>query len=99
MGYFLSEQYGIPHGNACAVYLPEFIDHNIKNASADAKDFFAQIGTDREGLIDTIKLNLPKIDVTLREEKLQELLTRFSEKCYGNVDVNMAEDILRKLFM
>lgn len=104
MGYFLSEQYGIPHGNACAVYLPEFIDHNIKNASADAKDFFAQIGTDREGLIDTIKLNLPKIDVTLSEEKLQELLPRFSDnkslkKCYGNVDVNVAEDILRKLFM
>ncbi len=104
MGYFLSEQYGVPHGNACAVYLPAFIDHNIRNATDEAKAFFSQTGMNRDRLISIISSNLPKLDVKLSEDKLQELLPRFEDnknlkKCYGVVDVKVAEEILRDLFM
>lgn len=104
MGYFLSEQYGIPHGNACAVYLPAFIDHNVQCATDEAKQFFLDIGTDRDALNAIIHSNLPDLGVKLSEEKLQELLPRFIDnknlqKCYGDVNVNVAEGILRKLFM
>ena len=104
LGYFLSEQYNIPHGNACAVYLPSFIQHNIQVATEDAREFFSQIGTNSDELISIVNSNLPKIDVKLSEDKLRELLPRFIDhknllKCYGTVDVKMAEKILRKLFM
>ena len=104
LGYFLSEQFDIPHGNACAVFLPSFIHHNIQVATEDAREFFSQIGIDMDGLISIVNSNLPKIDVKLSEDKLRELLPRFIDnknllKCYGNVDVKMAEEILRKLFM
>lgn len=104
MGYFLSEQFGIPHGNACAVYLQHFLSHNAKADPDKVDQFVACSGVEIEDLLDMVERNLPKIDVKLTEEKLNELLPRFVDnknlkKCYGNVDVKMAEEILRDLFM
>ena len=103
LGYFLSEQYGIPHGNACAVYLEEFIRHNSNAAQEESKCLFAELGTDAESLSALIRKNLPDIGVSLTEEKIASLLPRYEDnkslkKCYGNVDKDFAADILRRLF-
>ncbi len=104
MGYFLSEQYGVPHGNACAVYLHHFLSHNAKAEPDKVEQFVCRSGVEIEDLLDLVEKNLPKLDVKLTEEKLIELLPRFVDnknlkKCYGTVDVKMAEEILRELFM
>ncbi len=104
MGYFLSEQYGIPHGNACAVYLPDFINHNVKEAPICAKEFFDALGIDKKELISLVESNLNMPKVTLDEQKLKELLPRFEDnknlkKCYGDFNVTKAEAVLRKLFI
>ena len=103
LGYFLSEQYGIPHGNACAVYLEEFIRHNVETAPKETELLFAELGTDAESLSALIRKNLPDIKISLTEEKIASLLPRYEDnkslkKCYGKVDKDFAADILRCLF-
>ena len=104
LGYFLSEQYNICHGNACAVYLEEFINYNLSVAPAEAHEFFKSLNTSKEELLKLIKQNLPNINVTLTNEKIDELAPRFENnnslnKCYGTADCNFAVSVLKKLFM
>lgn len=104
LGYFLSEQYDIPHGNACAIYLEEFINHNTSVAAEEANALFTAIGLSREALIILVKDNLPKMDISLTDQKLDELSPRFEnnkslKKCYGTVDRAFAITLLKRMFM
>ncbi len=104
LGYFLSEQHGIPHGNACAVYLEEFIRYNAEAAPDESAALFAALGITSGELITLIKQNLPAPRVELTEEKITELGPRFENnkslnKCYGTADRAFAEELLRRLFM
>ena len=103
LGYFLSEQYRIPHGNACAVYLEEFIRYNAGVAPAESTTLFTALGRTPNELIALIKKNLPELQVSITEEKLAELAPRFEnnkslKKCYGTADRAFAEALLRRLF-
>lgn len=104
LGYFLSEQYNICHGNACAVYLEEFINYNAEVAQAETDELFKCINTDKNSLINLVKENLPNLGVVLTEEKIAELSPRYENnkslnKCYGTADRPFAENLLRKLFI
>ena len=104
LGYFLSEQYGIAHGNACAVYLEEFMSYNENIAPDEVAKFFDALRTNKESLIALIKKNLPDLGVKLSEEKVAELSPRYNNnksllKCYGNADEEFAVGVLKKLFM
>ena len=95
LGYFLSEQYGICHGNACAVYLPEFINYNEATVPEEMDKFLKALNTDKETLVKLINDNLPKLDVTLSDSKIEELAPRYEnnasiKKCYGNADKELA---------
>lgn len=104
MGYFLSEQYGIAHGNACAIYLEDFINYNTEVAPDEAKAFFNKLKTGKETLLSLIKANLPEINLTLSREKINELLPRYENnknfnKCYGSIGKDFAEKVLTRLFL
>ena len=104
LGYFLSEQYGVPHGNACAVYLEEFLRHNLAVAPHEAASLFSAVGTDADGMIALIAKNLPPLGVTPDEATVTALLPRFRDhkslkKCLGTVDGRFAEALLRRLFL
>ena len=103
LGYFLSEQYDIPHGNACAVYLEDFITYNASVAPEETAALLAAVGTSQEALIELIRKNLPKINVTLSADKIAALAPRFENnkslnKCLGKADRALAETLLTKLF-
>ena len=104
LGYFLSEQFAVPHGNACAIYLEDFIEHNACVAPDEASKFFASLGTNKETLVNLIKANLPENTLTLSREKIDELLPRYENnknfnKCYGSIGKEFAEKVLTKLFL
>lgn len=104
LGYFLSEQYDIPHGNACAIYLEKFINYNSVTVPYESEVLFSAIGADREVLISLIKSNLPNLNITLDEAKIAELSPRYENnkslnKCHGTVDRAFAEELLRTLFV
>ena len=104
LGYFLSETRGIPHGNACALYLSDFIRHNAAVAPEESARLFAEAGTELDALLTLVRRNLPPIEVTLTEEELASLLPRYKknkslEKCLGEVDCSFASALLRKMFV
>ena len=104
LGYFLSEQYGIPHGNACAVYLEAFIEHNAAVAPEETAALLRALGTDRATLLALVRANLPELGVLLTEEKLAALAPRYEDhkslkKCLGTVDRAFAVALLRRLFI
>lgn len=103
MGYFLSEQFNVPHGNACAVYLEEFINHNENVALSEVNEFFKELNIEKDEFINLIKSNLFGVDLKLTDEKIEELLPRFDnnknfKKCYGDIGKDFAEDVLNRLF-
>lgn len=107
MGYFLSEDHNIPHGNACAVYLDAFISHNQKADPEKTERFFSETSMTKQKLLSLVTENLPEKDKTLgiklSEKDISSLLPRFSDnknfkKCYGKADAALAEKILKELF-
>ena len=103
LGYFLSEQYGIPHGNACAVYLEDFIACNVATAPEEAKTLLDPLGISADGLIALVRKNLPAISITLSRDEIAALAPRYENnkslnKCLGNVGREFAVSLLEKLF-
>ncbi len=99
LGYFLTEKYSVPHGTACAVYLPEFIRYNEKNAECIYRELFEDI--DDEELIGLIKAIAPKADVKVNEDVFKEVYPRWINnsclsKMYGDITADSLDKIVRK---
>lgn len=104
MGYFLSEQYGVPHGAACGVYLPAFLAHNALCEPELYTEFTEKLEIGNSSIGNLVKKNMPALSVSLTREQVQELLPRFDnnkslQKCFGNVDRRYAEELLTRLFV
>lgn len=50
LSYIINEQYGVPHGTACVVYLPHFIRRNQKLVPEKSAAFFKAVGTSPDEL-------------------------------------------------
>lgn len=103
LGYFLTENYGVPHGTACAVFLNEFIDHNAQVIPDITADFFKRIGSDAEEFKDIVGKITPEINVKLSDGDIQTLSPRWENnaglaKNYGNVDTSFVNNLLRRIF-
>lgn len=104
MGYFLSEQYAVPHGFACAVYLEEFLRRSAEQAPADAAAFFAALGVDRAALCETVRRTFPEklFAIRLSDKEIEALLPRFEHNKSIEKSLFVPEDggaaILRGLF-
>jgi alcohol dehydrogenase class IV len=77
MGYFLTEQYGVPHGTACAVFLPAFLRHIASAAPQDADAFAAQTGCGMQGWTELLERTTPPCAVTLTDAQIASLRPRF----------------------
>ncbi len=104
LGYFLSEDHGIPHGTACGIYLPEFIRYNEIHAPELSYALYKMTCLDSaDALCDMIEALLPKTDITVTEAQKDALMPRWvGHKClskmYGNADEKLLDGIIRKLF-
>ena len=108
MGYYLTESHRLAHGNACGVYLPDFIRHSAKCEPRLADEFFKKVGVTKEELIDLVLKNLPgndgKCGVTMTDAEIESILPRYDgnasfSKTLGNADVALAKEILEGLFV
>lgn len=77
MGYFLTETYHVPHGTACAVFLPAFLRHAEAAAPQDAAAFAVQTGRGIQEWIDLLRRATPCCDVTLTGAQIESLRPRF----------------------
>ncbi|MCL2509308.1 MAG: iron-containing alcohol dehydrogenase [Oscillospiraceae bacterium] len=103
LGYFLSERHGVPHGTACAVYLPAFIRHNEQCEPALTEVFFSETGMARQDFLQTLAVITPACDVKLTVAERESLRPRWMNngslmKTWGDVTPDVADAILAELF-
>lgn len=79
VGYFLSELHGVPHGTACAVFLPHFIRHSSACAPELTKTFRAKLGVTEDELISLIEAVTPDCPVTVEKEEQNRLAPRWAD--------------------
>ena len=78
MGYLLSEDHGIPHGEACNLFLPQFIELAVKEKAQLSSRLLARLGLRKQELCSfiagfTAGLTLPRFT----DEQLAALLPRW----------------------
>ena len=104
MGYLLTEEYGFPHGVACATFLPAFFAYNEEVKPELTKEFLEQIHTTKEEFLTTIQKVLPSFTAKMSEEDIKKQHRRWIgnaslEKGWGNFSPELADQILRALFL
>ena len=102
MGYALTEDYNIPHGLACAVFLPAYLGEAEKANSELCKTLFDAINTTKEGFNNIVR-HFCKFDITIPQSKIDEYESRWENlKNFKNspTDFNNrnAAELVRELF-
>ena len=78
LGYILTENYGIPHGRACAAFFDRLMEKSEKYAPERAQSLVALLGDSSENIIHTLKTLADCSDIVINEERAAELIKRWS---------------------
>ncbi|MDO4519330.1 MAG: iron-containing alcohol dehydrogenase [Eubacteriales bacterium] len=103
MGYLLTEEFQIPHGTACAVFLPEFYEYNKKTVPELTAQFLREIGCTEIELLSLLKGITPSCEIEISEEMIVQAHSRWIgngsiAKCQGNLEADEVDAILRRRF-
>lgn len=101
MGYVLTEEHGIPHGQACAVFLDALLDCARIHTPERAESLFSLCGG--EDVLQRVLNTLVDAPVTMTEEQLTACGERFADlphyaRVPGGFDGARAQALCRKLF-
>ena len=77
VGYYLTENYGVPHGFASARFLPALLALVQEKEPAYAEGFFRELGIAREDLLRLIRLCLPEDGIAMTEDEIASALPRW----------------------
>ena len=77
LGYYLTERYGIPHGFACAEFLPDLFALTKQRDPARWAEFEAQTGTSLPALTELIRTLCPKPKLRMDDEEIGAILPRW----------------------
>lgn len=103
-GYVLTEDFGIPHGRACAVFLPSLVARAMERAKGRAEEFLQMIGCDFAEFQSVISALSGCGNVAMTAEQISGYAARFHGlKHYKNVPGGYtpeeAEELFRSLFL
>lgn len=103
MGYMLTEDHGVPHGVACALFLPQFYYHNKRVNPELIEQFLKEIGCGESEFLYMLSAVMPEYDIYMTEAEIASSHSRWVgnasiAKAWGEITPEMAEDILRRLF-
>ena len=77
VGYYFSENHGLPHGEACALFLPELLRHAAVCAPEYSAAYYSKLGITMEALIALTEALLPTPKIKLTEALVDSLLPRW----------------------
>ena len=102
MGYLMTEQHGIPHGFACAVFLPAFLSINRDAVPEIYESFFEEVGITPEEFVSIIRTLVSGIRPQVSEEEIRREHSRWInnssiQKGWGTITPEMCDGILRGL--
>ncbi len=103
LGYFLTEEHDIPHGIACAVYLPYYIARGVHYMPERATKLATEIGMSMEDLSALISSTTDFEDMSVSEQKIESIANWYIgsgnyKNSPGDFDAKEAAVILRELF-
>ena len=104
MGYLLTEQYQVPHGSACAIFMPAFLDFNKEEMPELTAGFYERIGCPEEEFKKIVAEILPEFPVEMTEEDVVREHGRWigngsMAKGWGSFNEDVADRVLRELFV
>lgn len=92
MGYALTEDYGVPHGMACAVFIPAFLKEAKKGDKEGFDEIIKACGISENELFKLLE-SLCKVDITIPIEKIEEYRVRWlSLKNFKNSPTDFCAD-------
>lgn len=102
MGYALTEDYGVPHGIACAIFLPQYLSECEKANSTLFKQLLDAMNSDKN-TVEKLILKLCDLHFSIPEERINEYVGRWetlknfknSPTDFNNID---AGNLVKKLF-
>lgn len=102
MGYYLTENYGIPHGFACAVFEPALLRHAMTCAPEYTEELFRRTGTDLESLTGLIRTLTPRPEIRMTDGELEAILPRWDNnasilKTVGELKRDQLREIWKEL--
>ena len=77
VGYYLTENHGVPHGFASACFLPALLDLVREKDPKYSDRFFRELGIARGELLQLISLCLPESGVVMTAEEIDAALPRW----------------------
>ena len=77
MGYFLSEEYAVPHGTACAVFLPDFLRRAVRLCPHKAPALLSAAAMEAEDLALFIRRINAFTPPHISPDKLEQLILRW----------------------
>ena len=77
LGYYMTENHGLPHGFACALFLPALLNHAFCCVPEDAGELCRLLQTVKEELIALLRALVPDHGVRLSGEEIEKLLPRW----------------------
>ena len=103
VGYYLTERYGVPHGFACAIFLPELFECVSDYDLPYADKFFEACGIRELALVRLARECVPKYDIHMTEEEIDAALPRWEnngsvQNTRGEISASDIRDILIRLF-
>ena len=101
MGYVLTEEHGIPHGQACAVFMEDLI-RCAENASPDRATRLFELCGGKDVLM-RILHTLVEVNIHMTAEQLDACKERFADlphfaRVPGGFDGDRAHELFRRLF-
>lgn len=77
LGYILTENYGIPHGKACTVFMEDFIKRSSEFEKEKTQRALSVMGTDIDEFIRVINELTDVTDIRMSEEEIEKYTLRF----------------------
>ena len=104
VGYYLTENFGIPHGFASARFLPALLELVQEKDPAYEERFFRELGIPREALLELVRLSLPANRITMTAEEIAAALPRWENNnsvrnTCCSVSLEEIREILKQQFL
>ena len=105
LGYALTEQFGVPHGQACAVFDMHLLEWSEKHAPERAAEFFRLLGASADEVLSVMNrlIDIPE-NVKFSKEEIDKIISRFGDdnpkfkNVYGNFTSKTAKKLFTELF-
>ena len=103
LGYYLTENYGVPHGFACAFFLPELFELVSDYDQIYAEKFFEACGVRQLTLTRLVRDAVPKLGIHMSEEEVDAALPRWEnnasvDNTRAEIDTRLIRDMFLKMF-